>query len=252
MSWFLKYIMIFTSFDYVVFLVIVFLLYWRLNNRRLQNILLLLGSYFFYGYVHPVFCLLIAGLTSVNFFCGIGMRRYEKKRKIFLVISLVISLGVLGFFKYYNFFIDNISYTLMLIGLNFNPNELVVFLPVGISFYTFQALSYTIDVYRKELAPRTNFIDFALFVSFFPQLVAGPIERAKRLLPQIETARVWDSSLFASAWPLLIRGYLKKMVIADNIAIYVNKVYMLKQPSLLLFVACTVGFAIQIYAAFSS
>ena len=185
--------MIFTSFEYVAFLGILFFLYWVLKNRHYQNTLLLVGSYIFYGYIHPWFCFLIAGITIVNFLCSLGMKRYEQWRKLYLWVSIIFSLGTLGFFKYFNFFSYNISQVLTSVGLHLSQLELDIFLPVGISFYTFQALSYTIDVYRKELSPRTNFLDFALFVSLFPQLVAGPIERAKRLLPQIEAKRQWKN-----------------------------------------------------------
>ena len=243
--------MIFTSYTYILFLAAIFFLYWVSGKKTIQNCILLIGSYIFYGYIHPWFCILIAASTIVDYFCGLGMVRFPSKKKLLLTVSLVANLGMLGVFKYFNFFSENVQALLMELGLNFHPITFQIFLPVGISFYTFQTLSYTIDIYKGELKPRKNFLDFALFVSFFAQLVAGPIERAKRFLPQIETSRSWKWDLFMSAWPLLIRGYLKKMVIADNVAVFADKVYMLNHPPILLFLAGTLAFAIQIYMDFS-
>ncbi len=244
--------MIFTSIDYLLYLSTVFLFYWLSRSKDIQNVLLLLASYFFYGYIHPKLCILLFGMTIVNFFSAILIEQYSRYRKWFLATSVVSCLAVLAYFKYYNFFITNINKVFSEFGFTVGFTELNIILPVGISFYTFQTLSYTIDIYRGELKARRNFIDFALFVSFFPQLVAGPIERAKRLLPQIETARRWDFHFFGSAWPLLIRGVVKKIVIADNVAIYADKVFMLEQPSLLLLTAGTLAFSVQIFADFSA
>ena len=244
--------MVFTSFDYLIFFALVFTTYWLIQKKSLQNLLLLAASYIFYGYIHPWFCILITTSTVVNYLCALLMDRFGSKRNIFLVISLACSLGILGFFKYFNFFADNILILINSAGFKIHPMTLRIFLPVGISFYTFQTLSYTIDVYRGKILPRKNLVDFALFVAFFPQLVAGPIERASRLLPQVEKPRCWDWEMFLSAWPLLIKGYLKKIVIADNVAIYVDKIFMLDQPTLLLLAAGTLAFALQIYTDFSA
>ncbi|MFH1614989.1 MAG: MBOAT family O-acyltransferase [Planctomycetota bacterium] len=245
-------LLVFTSFDYLIFLSAVFVAYWLLRRKSRQNLLLLICSYIFYGYIHPWFCILIAVSTLVDYFAGLGMGRFASKKRIFLIISLICNLGMLGFFKYFNFFTQNIYTLFENIGVKLHPMTLRIFLPVGISFYTFQTLSYTIDVYRGKIPVRRNFIDFALFVAFFPQLVAGPIERASRLLPQIEKHRHWLWQMFLSAWPLLIRGYLKKVVIADNIAVYADKIYMLEQPTFFLLTAGTLAFALQIYADFSA
>jgi D-alanyl-lipoteichoic acid acyltransferase DltB (MBOAT superfamily) len=243
--------MIFTSYTYIIFLAAIFILYWISGRKIIQNIILLVGSYIFYGYIHPWFCILIAASTIVDYFCGLGMGRFPDKKKLLLVVSLISNLGMLGVFKYFNFFAANFQAFFLKLGMDLSPITFQIYLPVGISFYTFQTLSYTIDIYKGELQPRKNFLDFALFVSFFAQLVAGPIERAKRFLPQVENPRRWDWNMFASAWPLLIRGFLKKMVIADNVAVFTDKVYMLYQPSVFLLFAATVAFAIQIYMDFS-
>jgi len=178
----------FHSLDFLVFLIVVFSLYWPLP-RRFQNLLLLGASYFFYGYVHPWFLYLILASTVTDYLCALGMGRYPTRKKPFLIASLIVNLGMLGIFKYFNFFIENVAAMLEGLGLPTFANTLNIFLPVGISFYTFQTLSYTIDVYRGRFQPRKNFIDFAVFVAFFPQLVSGPIERARRLLPQFEKKR---------------------------------------------------------------
>ncbi len=244
--------MVFTSFDYAIFLALILAAYWALRVRSVQNVLLLVASYVFYGYIHPWFCILIAVSTVVDYCCGLGIQRFPRARGRFLIVSLLANLGMLGFFKYFNFFYDNVAAALGNVGLMTSPLALKIFLPVGISFYTFQTLSYTIDIYRGEMEPRRNFLDFALFVSFFPQLVAGPIERAKRFLPQIEQPRTWQAEMFFSAFPLMVRGYLKKLVIADNVAIFVDKIYMLDHPSFLLVLAGTIAFAVQIYTDFSA
>ena len=244
--------MIFTSFTYLFFFASIFTAYWLVRNKFCQNLLLLIGSYVFYGFIHPWFCVLIATSTVVDYFCGLGMARFPQRRKLMLILSVTCNLSMLGFFKYFNFFAENVQEVALSFGLNMSAATLSIVLPVGISFYTFQTLSYTIDIYRKKLKPRKNFLDFALFVAFFPQLVAGPIERAYRFLPQIETPRKWNWDMFLSAWPLLIRGYLKKLFIADNIAIYVDKIFTLEHPTLLLLLAGSLAFAVQIYADFSA
>lgn len=244
--------MVFTSFQFLVFLAVVFAGYWLVRNKTTQNVLLLVASYVFYGYVHPWFCLLIAFSTIVDYACGLGLVRFVRLRRVILCLSLAANLGMLGVFKYFDFFAANIAEVLSAVGWTMGPATLGVVLPVGISFYTFQTLSYTIDVYRGEMQPRRNFIDFALFVSFFPQLVAGPIERAKRFLPQIESPRRWDWDRFGSAFPLLVMGFFKKLVVADNVSILSDKVFLLEHPSWTLLVAGSVAFAVQILADFSA
>ena len=244
--------MVFTSWEYLVFILSALVIYWMLARKNYQNALLLVGSYIFYGYIHPWFCLLIATSTIVDYFCGLAMERFTSKKLFFLIASLICNLGLLGFFKYFNFFTENFINAANGFGVHLNPSTLKIFLPVGISFYTFQTLSYTIDIYRGQLRPRKNFIDFALFVAFFPQLVSGPIERASRMLPQIEKARRFDWALISTAFPLFIKGYLKKLVIADNVAVYADKVFMLEHPTMLLLIAGAAAFAVQIYADFSA
>jgi len=244
--------MIFTSKTFIVFFILVYILYWLLKKKKSQNILLLIGSYIFYGWIHPWFCILIAISTVVDYYTGLKIYTHSDRKKRYLFISLFTNLGMLFFFKYFNFFVENVYQILVTVGLDISYPALKIFLPVGISFYTFQTLSYTIDIYKGKLKPTDNFIDFAVFVSFFPQLVAGPIERAKRFLPQIEKERRFSIKLIESALPLLIRGFFKKIVIADNIAIYVDQVYLLEKPSVFVLFAATLAFSLQILADFSA
>lgn len=180
--------MFFNSLDFAIFLPVVFILYWFVftKNLKLQNLLIAVASYVFYGWWDWRFLSLILFSTIVDYLIGISLGKNDKKnnRKILLWVSIIVNLGLLGFFKYYNFFLGNFKSAFSFAGYELNTNSLNIILPVGISFYTFQTLSYTIDVYKKRLQPTKNFISFAAFVSFFPQLVAGPIERATNLLPQ--------------------------------------------------------------------
>ena len=221
--------MLFNSLDFTIFLPIVFILYWFVFNKSLkwQNLLIVVASYVFYGWWDWRFLSLIAFSTLVDYFVGLGLlnQKNPKKRKLLLFISLFVNLGLLGFFKYYNFFLDNFVEAFKFFGHSINPQGLDVILPVGISFYTFQTLSYSIDVYRGKLKPTKNFIDFAAFVSFFPQLVAGPIERATHLLPQFYKRRVFEYDKAVDGLRQILWGLFKKMVIADNAARYANEIF---------------------------
>lgn len=243
--------MIFHSLDFIVFFLAVVVLYWRLPHRG-QNILLLAASYFFYGYIHPWFVGLIVTTTVVDYWAARGIQARPDRRKLMLGLSLGANLSLLGFFKYFNFFAENVQEVLALVGLNVSTPVLRVILPVGISFYTFQALSYTIDVYRGRLEARRNFIDFATFVALFPQLVAGPIERATHLLPQVEAGRRHSWEATRDGLLLAVWGYFKKLVIADNVGIIANKVFSLQEPGFAMVWAGVFAFAIQIYADFSA
>jgi alginate O-acetyltransferase complex protein AlgI len=221
--------MLFNSLDFALFLSVVFILYWFVTNRnlRLQNFLILIASYFFYGWWDWRFLSLIVFSTIVDFSIGIQLEKTEKtaRRKLLLWTSILVNLGFLGFFKYYNFFLDNFIDAFSLFGVKFQASSLNVILPVGISFYTFQTLSYSIDVYRKNLKPTKDFIAFGAFVSFFPQLVAGPIERATNLLPQFYKKRVFDYDKAVDGCRQILWGLFKKVVIADNCAEYANIIF---------------------------
>ena len=221
--------MLFNSVDFAIFLPIVFFIYWFLLNRdlRIQNLFVTLASYFFYGYWDWRFLSLIIISTLVDYTLGLMLGKEERPqvRKAYLITSIAVNLGILGFFKYYNFFLDNFVQAFSLLGTEIRASSLQIILPVGISFYTFQTLSYTIDVYRKKLEPTRDFIAFSAFVSFFPQLVAGPIERAKHLLPQFYVKRHFDYYKALDGSQQIIWGLFKKMVIADNCAVYANMIF---------------------------
>ncbi len=218
--------MFFNSIDFAVFLPIVFALYWFVVNRdlRLQNLLIVGASYLFYGWWDWRFLSLILLSTVVDYTIGLRLQQEADNqiRKRWLWLSLSVNLGLLGFFKYCNFFIETFTTAFSFMGVPLSTNSLDIILPVGISFYTFQTLSYTIDVYRKKLAPTTDFIAFAAFVSFFPQLVAGPIERATNLLPQFYKDRSFDYHNAVDGLRQILWGLFKKVVIANNCAIFAN------------------------------
>lgn len=221
--------MFFNSVDFAIFLPIVFIFYWFVTKRnlKLQNILIVIASYVFYGWWDWRFLSLIAFSTVIDYTVGIGLSKQDnpQKRKLLLWTSIVVNLGILGFFKYSNFFIENFTAAFSLFGTNIKPNTLNIILPVGISFYTFQTLSYSIDVYRRKLEPTKDFIAFAAFVSFFPQLVAGPIERANHLLPQFYSKRIFDYSKAVNGMRQILWGLFKKIVIADNCAVFANQIF---------------------------
>lgn len=219
--------MLFNSIDFAIFLPIVFVLYWFVfKNIRLQNVLIVAASYTFYGWWDARFLGLILFSTVVDFYVGKQLAREDyRHRKLLLWISLCTNLGMLGFFKYYNFFAENFAAAFTLLGADLKVDSLEIILPVGISFYTFQTLSYTIDIYRRRMKPTSNFITFAAFVSFFPQLVAGPIERASNLLPQFHKVRVFDSEKARDGMRQILWGLFKKLVIADNCAMFANTIF---------------------------
>ena len=248
--------MLFNSIEFSIFLPIIFFLYWFITNKNLktQNALIIVASYIFYGWWDWRFLSLIIFSTLIDYSIGILLSKENnaKKRNLLLWISLGVNLGFLGFFKYYNFFVDSFISAFSFFGVNPSFSSLNIILPVGISFYTFQTLSYTIDVYRRKLKPTNDIISFAAFVSFFPQLVAGPIERAPHLLPQFYKKRHFDYNQAISGVNLIIWGLFKKMVIADNAALIVNGIFAnyTNESSLSLLTGMFL-FSFQIYCDFS-
>lgn len=248
--------MLFNSLDFAVFLPVVFFLYWFVFRRslRLQNAFLVAASYFFYGWWDWRFLFLIIFSTVVDYLVGLRLGREESpsRRKALLWTSIGVNIGFLGFFKYYNFFAENFVAAFTFFGAQFSPATLQVVLPVGISFYTFQTLSYTIDVYKGKLEPSHTPVAFAAFVSFFPQLVAGPIERASNLLPQFKRPRSFDYGPAVDGLRQMLWGFFQKIVIADNCAVYVNEIFARsgELPASTL-VLGAVLFAFQIYGDFA-
>ncbi len=248
--------MLFNSIDFAFFLPLIFVLYWFVvsRNLKLQNTLILAASYLFYGWWDWRFISLIAFSTLVDFAIGLSLKKSEsnQKRKILLWLSLLVNLGFLGIFKYYNFFVESFVSAFSFFGQDIQANTLNIILPVGISFYTFQTLSYTIDVYKRKLEPSSDLVAFAAFVSFFPQLVAGPIERAKNLLPQFYKKRVFNYSAASDGMKQILWGLFKKVVIADNCAEYADLIFNNSEVySGSTLVLGAVFFAFQIYGDFS-
>jgi len=218
--------MIFNSLAFVAFFVVVYALYVVLEHRP-QNYLLLVASYFFYGCWDWRFLGLIFVSTVVDYLCGqlIHKSTRDSMRRVFLVSSICVNLGILFTFKYFNFFAEGFDALLAPVGLSLDSRIASIILPVGISFYTFQTMSYTIDIYRRELEPTRDFLSFAVFVAYFPQLVAGPIERARVLLPQIVNSRPIGYSQLRDGMWLILLGYFKKMVLADNMIPFVKPIF---------------------------
>lgn len=244
--------MIFNSLTFFIFFAVVICLYYALPHRW-QNRMLLIASYFFYGWWDWRFLSLIFISSFTDYICGIQIFRAQRKRgkRKFLYISIITNLTLLGFFKYWNFFAESFIAFLSTFGVHTNVTTIHIILPVGISFYTFQTMTYSIDIYRGEIEPTHNFFDFALFVSFFPQLVAGPIERAKNLLPQIINKRHFDKEKTLRGLHLISWGLFKKVFVADNLGIIVDQVYSGASATGAEYVIATWAFAFQIYGDFS-
>ncbi|WP_298499337.1 MBOAT family O-acyltransferase [uncultured Algibacter sp.] len=221
--------MLFNSIDFAVFLPLVFLLYWFVANKKLkiQNFLIVIASYTFYGWWDWKFLSLIIISTIIDYLIGLKLSNEDNKtiRKVLLWTSICVNLGFLGFFKYYNFFLDNFVTAFSFFGNDIKVSSLNIILPVGISFYTFQTLSYSIDVYKRKLVPTKDFMAFSAFVCFFPQLVAGPIERATNLLPQFYKKRKFEYSKAVDGLRQMLWGLFKKIVIADNSAQIANEIF---------------------------
>jgi len=254
--------MLFNSASFAIFLPIVFLLYWFVfqRNLKVQNLFVIVASYVFYGWWDWRFLLLIAFTSFCSWSCGLLMQRTDNQknasfvsyRKFLSVSNIVVNLGVLGVFKYYNFFVESFISAFASVGLHLQPSTLKIILPIGISFYTFQALSYSIDVYKRKIEPTKDIIAFFAFIGFFPLLVAGPIERATNLLPQFYKKRTFDYKKAVDGMRQILWGLFKKIVIADNCAVYVDAVFgnPHDQTGSTLLLA-VVFFTFQIYADFS-
>jgi D-alanyl-lipoteichoic acid acyltransferase DltB (MBOAT superfamily) len=242
----------FTSLTFWVFFTLVFLTYWLVRGRGWQNALLLFASYIFYGWLAPWYAALLGVSALADFYLARQMKQLRDKAKTYLILSLILNLGVLAFFKYYNFFNTQAAEAFTSLGLPADWMFIKIFLPAGLSFYTLKKLAYMIDVSRGTLEPSNDLISFALFVSFFPQIVAGPIDRYQKLIPQIEQKRSWQAEFFYSAWPLLVMGLFKKIVVADSIKPIVDRIFGLDEPSMVLVIAGALGFTLEILADFSA
>jgi alginate O-acetyltransferase complex protein AlgI len=244
--------MLFNSFEFAVFFVVVYVAYLCFSYKK-QNILLLVASYGFYAAWDYRFLSLILISTCVDYFCGrwIHSATDKKTKKLGLLVSVATNLSILGYFKYAGFFVSELSHLLTFLGLPFNLGTLSVILPVGISFYTFQTMSYTIDIYRGDMKPTKSFSNFALFVAFFPQLVAGPIERARNLLPQLEAPRKITLEGFYEGCHLIFWGLFLKVFVADNLASIADPVFSSDSNSSLQILFGLYAFAFQIFCDFA-
>lgn len=247
--------MLFTSFEFLLFIPFVFIFYWKVfKKKKQQNILLLVASYLFYGWWDWRFLSLILISSLTDYIAGIQISKSDKvkTRKAWLWVSIVLNVGLLGFFKYFNFFVDSFITSFELIGLTHSFNTLNIILPIGISFYTFQTLAYTIDVYRGKVPPESNLLVYLTYVSFFPQLLAGPIERAANLLPQFHKKRTFDLQFASDGARQILWGFFMKIAIADFIGSHIDKLFIHPEShsSALLFQG-VIFFTIQVYADFS-
>ena len=245
--------MTFNSLEFLIFFPIVALLYFVLP-KKCRMPLLLIASYYFYMFYQPELVVLILLSTAVSYFASLMIERTEsiKRKKVWLILGLSVSLGILFFFKYFNFLFDTFGSIADLLGLTVPPLVLRLVLPVGISFYTFQTLSYVIDVYRGNIKAERNFFYYALFVSFFPQLVAGPIERPDNLLPQLKGEHRPNRENFVRGGQYMLLGFFKKICVADAVAVYVEKIYNSPESATSLgIVIATLLFSVQIYCDFS-
>jgi alginate O-acetyltransferase complex protein AlgI len=248
--------MLFNSIDFAIFLPIVFLLYWfaAQKNLQLQNILLLAASYFFYAWWNWRFLLLLIASSLLNYYLGLQIAKStnNKQKKILVITALVQGIGMLFFFKYYNFFITSFQNAFSIINVQFNIHTLQLILPLGISFYTFRTISYILDIDNEVIKPTTNWVVFFTYVAFFPSLISGPIDRAKLLIPQLEKKRVFNYNQVTDGMRQILWGLFKKLVVADNCAIITNQVFdnyaSLPASSLVMGV---IFYSFQVYADFS-
>lgn len=247
--------MLFNSLDFAIFLPVVFLLFWFFTRGelRIQNWLLLVASYIFYGWWDWRFLSLLAFSSLLDFFVGKALHaeQDERRRKALFIVSMAVNLIFLGFFKYFNFFADSFANAFSLFGQPVKANHLEIILPVGISFYTFQSMSYAFDIYRRKLVPTKDLVAFLAFVSFFPQLVAGPIERASHLLPQFSRKKIFDYTMMSGGLKIMLWGFFMKVVVADRLSLYVDAVYgNVGLHTGWSYMTATFFFAIQIYGDF--
>lgn len=244
--------MIFQSIEYLLFFSVLLVTYFWLPVRG-QNLLLLAASYLFYGWVHPWYVILIGTTTLFDWGCALGMdgAKTQARRKAFLLVSIGVNFAVLFVFKYFGFFVENVTALLTAIGLMPSPILLKIALPAGISFFTFQSVSYAVDVYRKSIPSCRSLLEYATFASFFPQLVAGPIERAGHMLPQFRVLRRPSLSTMRSGFLLILWGLFQKVAIADSTALLANKVFSVTDASFPVLWGGVIAFGVQIYADFS-
>lgn len=244
--------MLFNSIAFLLFFPVVCIIYYLIPNLKWRNMFLLIASYYFYMNWEPVYALLLLASTSITYLSGIWMEKYQQNKKKFLIISIVLNLSILFFFKYFNWAAENVTIIMSWLGISMHVPEFKVLLPVGISFYIFQALGYTIDAYNGDVKTEKNFFRYALFVSFFPQLVAGPVERSTNLLQQFYEKKMFSSENAIKGVQLMLWGFFLKLVVADRLALYVNAIYNnIEQHSGISIALATILFCFQLYGDFA-
>ena len=241
----------FTTYEFLAFFLIVLAVYWLLRKHTWQNVFLLAAGYVFYAWTHPWYAILLGLSTLGDYGIALAMSKSARKNG-WLAASLALNLLVLGFFKYYNFFIPQVAGSLASLGIETNAWMVKVLLPAGLSFFTLKKLGYVLEVWKENLQPTSNLVSFALFVSFFPQINAGPIDRAQKLLPQIDAPRLWKAGNFYRAWPLLVMGFFKKFVVANGVSATVGRIFHIAEPTGELALAGALGFSLQVLADFSA
>ncbi len=241
--------MSFTQADFPIFFVAVFCLYWLLPRRNWQNLCLLGASYLFYGWIEPRFAILLGFFTLVNYL--VGLRLQKGRRRAWLFLGVGFNLALLAVFKYFGFFIHATQVAFRILGIGNSLWTLQLVIPLGVSFFTLQAISYLVDVYRGQQPVERDLVTFGIYLAFFPKLLAGPIERAKHFLPQLATSRRWDWNNLYWGTALLLFGYLQKVMAADNLANVTNQVFWLIKPPLPLLAAGTLAYTVQILADFA-
>jgi D-alanyl-lipoteichoic acid acyltransferase DltB (MBOAT superfamily) len=244
--------MSFTTSEFFVFFFTLLALYWVVKDRRWQNLILLVGSYAFYGWIAAWHVAIIFLSTLIDYLLALGMERWQPKAKLFAWIGVILNLGLLVFFKYYFSFSASLAQLLAQLGMKDNIFFMRIILPLGLSFYLLKKIGYLLDVQRGTFKAERDFIAFAAYVSFFPQVLSGPIDRPQKLLMQLRAARQWKSDNFYNAWRLLVMGFFKKTVIANTVTVIVNEIFEIKDLSKTLLIVGALGFTLQIIADFSS
>jgi len=242
----------FTSYTFILFYLTFFVLYWAFPKQNTKNIIFLIASYIFYGWLQPWYSLVLFATTLLDYFISIGIDRKIWSKKILIFLSFIVNFGTLVFFKYNDFFLFEIQKTFSHLGISYQLTTLRIIFPLGLSFYALKKFAYILDIARHKISVEKNIIVFALFVAFFPQITSGPIDRAQNLLPQIKSERKWNMNCFVNSWPLILMGFFKKLVVADNLSIIVDKIFALRQPSILLVIVGALGFTFQLLSDFSA
>jgi D-alanyl-lipoteichoic acid acyltransferase DltB (MBOAT superfamily) len=242
----------FISYDFLIFFLVVFALYWLAPERRWQNLLLFAASAVFYGWLTRWHVLILLASIVGDYFLALSMERWKQRTSFLLWVGVILNLGFLASVKYYFSYDEILSTTMGRLGLSGDVFLSSIILPLGVSFYTLKKIGYLIDVKKGTLRPTRDFIAFAAYVSFFPQILSGPIERPSKLLKQLEVPRSWATSNFFNAWQLLLMGLFKKVVIANTIKVFVDQIFLIKEPSKVFLIVGGLGFTLQILADFSS